>query len=112
MNQKEMVKQLESLRDNSISFINEDDPGDIWIKDVIALDKAIRIIEGKRKLLKKATLVFTSITFFLALFYVIGRAGSLELDHITIGQAVTSCSIALVYMIIAAITYQILGKVE
>lgn len=59
---------------------------------------------------KERIQLFITITFFLALLFVIGRMGSLEIDNITIGQAVVSCSIALVYMFIAAITYMKLGK--
>jgi hypothetical protein len=53
---------------------------------------------------------FIAITFFLALLFVVGRMGALELDTITIGQAVVSCGIALAYMAIAAITYNQIGR--
>lgn len=55
---------------------------------------------------------FLGITFFLALIYVIGRMGALELDRISVGQAVVSCSVAVGYLLIAAVTYKLIGKEE
>ena len=55
---------------------------------------------------------FLIITFIMALIYVYGVAGSLELDQITMGQALTSGAIGLAYMVVSAITYKCLGKEE
>ncbi|BDR71263.1 hypothetical protein K144313037_p20500 (plasmid) [Clostridium tetani] len=44
MNKEQIIEQLESIRENSESFITKDsDP--IWEKDVKALNAAIKIIE-------------------------------------------------------------------
>ena len=55
---------------------------------------------------------FLIITFTIALIYVYGVAGSLELDRITMGQALISGAVGLAYMAVSAITYLYLGKEE
>ena len=45
MNKKQIIEQLESLKENSEYFITEDsDP--VWEEDVKALNAAIKIIEN------------------------------------------------------------------
>ena len=45
MNKKQIIEQLESLKENSLTFITEDsDP--IWEEDIKALNAAIKIIEN------------------------------------------------------------------
>ena len=41
---KEIIEQLESLRENSADFAKCEDAEEIWKNDVIALDAAIAII--------------------------------------------------------------------
>ena len=53
---------------------------------------------------------FLVVTFTAALLFVIGRMGALELDRITMGQALTSGAVGLAYMAVSAITYKYLGK--
>lgn len=48
----------------------------------------------------------------LGLLYLYGTAGSLEVDSITIGQALVRGSITSVYLVLATVTYIILGKEE
>ena len=55
---------------------------------------------------------FLAVTFATALIYVYGVAGSLELDRITMEQALTSGAIGLAYMVVSAITYNYVGKEE
>ena len=43
----DIIYQLESLKDNSRSFIEEDEPDSVWVQDVAALDEAIKIIKYK-----------------------------------------------------------------
>ena len=43
----DIIYQLESLKDNSRSFIEEDEPDSVWVQDVAALDEAIKIIKDK-----------------------------------------------------------------
>lgn len=48
MTKQEVIEQLESLMDNSKSFIREkedDEFNDIWKRDIQALEKAIKILE-------------------------------------------------------------------
>jgi hypothetical protein len=52
------------------------------------------------------------VTLLLALTFVIGRIGSLEVGNITTGQAAGSCLIGVGYMAVAVITYIIVGKEE
>lgn len=42
---KEIISQLESLKDNSRSFLDPTEPDSVWHKDLEALDAAIAIIE-------------------------------------------------------------------
>ena len=45
MNKKQIIEQLESLKENSLTFITEDsDP--VWEEDIKALNAAIKIIEN------------------------------------------------------------------
>jgi hypothetical protein len=55
---------------------------------------------------------FLILTFTAALIFVIGRMGALELDRITMEQALTSGAIGLAYMAVSAITYIFIGKEE
>lgn len=48
----------------------------------------------------------------LALFYLYGTAGSLEVDSITLGQALVRGGITSMYLVIATVTYIKLGKEE
>lgn len=50
------------------------------------------------------------LTIFLAFLYLYGLAGSLEVDKLTVKQFVVRVSITLLYMVIAAVTYKILGE--
>lgn len=52
------------------------------------------------------------ISIAVALFYLYGTAGSLEVDSITIGQALVRGSITSVYLVLATVTYIIVGKEE
>lgn len=52
------------------------------------------------------------LTIFLAFLYLYGLAGSLEVDKLTVKQFAVRVSITLLYMVIAAVTYKILGKEE
>ncbi|WP_164968183.1 hypothetical protein [Clostridium tetani] len=45
MNKEQIIEQLESIRENSESFITNDSD-QIWEKDVKALNAAIKIIEN------------------------------------------------------------------
>lgn len=49
MNKKEIIEQLESLKDNSRSFIENDD-NEIWWDDIMALDYAIKKIKRESKI--------------------------------------------------------------
>ncbi len=55
---------------------------------------------------------FLVVTFTMALIYVYGVAGSLELDRITLEQALTSGTVGIAYMAVSAITYKYVGKEE
>ena len=50
MNHKEIIAQLESLKKNSQSFIEKDEPNSIWQADIVALDAAIEIVRNHPKL--------------------------------------------------------------
>lgn len=52
------------------------------------------------------------LTIFLAFLYLYGLTGSLEVDKLTIKQFAVRVSITLLYMVLAAVTYKILGKEE
>ncbi len=53
---------------------------------------------------------FLILSFTAALLFVIGRMGALELDRVTMEQALTSGAVGLAYMAVSAITYKYLGK--
>lgn len=46
MSNKEIIKQLESLRDHCNEMIDKEDPEDIWRADTEALNEAIKAIAG------------------------------------------------------------------
>lgn len=54
MTNKEIVEQLESLKENSTSFL-DDAEDEIWQKDIIALDRAIMVFKRKDKLVNKVS---------------------------------------------------------
>lgn len=49
MRNKKVIEQLESIKDNSRSFIDIFDPDDIWTDDIIALDVAIRCVKKDKR---------------------------------------------------------------
>ena len=58
----EVIYQLKSIRENSETFIEKDEPDSVWAKDVEALDEAIMtlLISGRleaRKVKREKTLV-------------------------------------------------------
>lgn len=55
---------------------------------------------------------FLILIFVAALFFVIGRMGALEMDRITMEQALISGAVGLAYMVVSAITYMFLRKEE
>lgn len=71
MRNKKVIEQLESLKDNSISFMNPYDPDDIWTDDIIALDVAIRCVKKDKRstteFWKGVALGFISFVIFYAL---------------------------------------------
>lgn len=46
MGNKEIIKQLESLREHCQSMIDANDPEDIWSADTQALNEAIKAMVG------------------------------------------------------------------
>lgn len=55
---------------------------------------------------------FLILIFVAALLFVIGRMGALELDRITMEQALTSGAVGLAFVVVSAITYILIGKEE
>lgn len=53
---------------------------------------------------------YMPLLMFLSLIYLFGTVGSLEINSITLGQAIIRCIISLVFMAVSVITYIILGK--
>ena len=54
MDQQDIINQLESLKDNSLSSIDPLEPGSEWHKDIWALDYAIAVIELEGSIDNKA----------------------------------------------------------
>ncbi len=52
------------------------------------------------------------LSIFAAIFYLWGICGSLEVDSITLGQALVRGGITSVYLVLATVTYIKLGKEE
>lgn len=50
MNIEELIKQLEGLKDHCKDWVEEDKEADVWANDVLAIDKAIDIIENKKSI--------------------------------------------------------------
>ena len=57
MKNKEIILQLESLKDNSRSFLDAKEPCSIWQEDIEALDAAIAMIKAHPLLEKKVKLL-------------------------------------------------------
>ena len=53
MRNKEIISQLESLKDNSRSFLDAKEPCSIWQDDIEALDAAIAMVKAHPVLEKK-----------------------------------------------------------
>lgn len=53
MKNKEIISQLESLKENSRSFLDATEPCSIWQDDIIALDAAIAIVKEHPNMEKK-----------------------------------------------------------
>lgn len=49
MTKKEIIAQLESLRDNSADFARYPDADEVWSKDIEALDIVIEFIKREMK---------------------------------------------------------------
>lgn len=64
-------------------------------------------MEQKHKSRLQALLI---LSFSAALLFVIGRMGALELDRITMGQALTSGGVGLAFVVVSAIAYIFVGK--
>lgn len=45
MTKEDIISQLKSLKMNSLSFIDENDPDDIWKYDIEALNITIKFME-------------------------------------------------------------------
>lgn len=52
------------------------------------------------------------LSIFLSIFYIWGIVSSLEVNFLTVGQVLVRGSIALVYLVLATVTYIKLGKEE
>ncbi|WP_313132594.1 hypothetical protein [Anaerocolumna sp.] len=111
MTKKEVITQLESLKaESKYNYDTNPDDNEIWEKDIIALNRAIRAIEKRRLNVKKLTQLFVFITAVAAFFFVYIKVDSLYLGKISSGQALVFSIPALVYMLIAADTYKRLGR--
>lgn len=54
--------------------------------------------------------LFFQVTGTISFCLLIGKMGDLQLDKITVGQAIVHSIIAILYMVIAYATYRILGS--
>ncbi|GEM_PF-4980104 len=57
MRNKEIILQLESLKDNSRSFLDAKEPCSIWQEDIEALDAAIAMVKAHPVLEKRVKLL-------------------------------------------------------
>ena len=57
MKNKEIISQLESLKENSRSFLDAKEPSSIWHDDIEALDAAIVMVKEHPLLEKKIKLL-------------------------------------------------------
>ncbi|MBR4695903.1 MAG: hypothetical protein IKO94_07470 [Selenomonadaceae bacterium] len=57
MKNKEIISQLESLKENSRSFLDATEPCSIWQDDIEALDAAIAMVKEHPLLEKKVKLL-------------------------------------------------------
>lgn len=49
MTKKEIIAQLESLRDNSADFAKDPDADEVWSKDIEALDIVLEFIKREMR---------------------------------------------------------------
>lgn len=87
MTYKDIITQLESLKSNSESFMDESEPGDVWSQDIIALDRAIQIFKRKERkssdLVNKFLFLLNGIIFIVTLFMLHGNLGAYQIDSLT-----------------------------
>lgn len=69
MKNKEIISQLESIREDSKSRIDLEDKDDIWTMDVLALDRAIQVFKRKES---KNQNVGMKILFVVNIFILLG----------------------------------------
>jgi hypothetical protein len=111
LTKKEVITQLESLRaESQYNHDTNPDDNEIWKKDIIALNRAIRAIEKKRLNVRKLAQLFVFITAVAAFFFIYIKVDTLYSGKISPGQALMFSIPALVYMLIALDTYKRLGK--
>ncbi|MDF2858668.1 MAG: hypothetical protein K0Q87_4519 [Neobacillus sp.] len=56
--------------------------------------------------------ILLPLSIFAAIFYLWGICGSLEVDSITVGQALVRGGITSVYLVLATVTYLIIERKE
>ena len=71
MKNKEIISQLESIKEDSRSHIDLLDEEDIWSRDIIALDRAIQVFQRKEN---KSHDVGMKILFVVNIFILLGAA--------------------------------------
>ncbi len=110
MRYEEVITQLESLKAES-KYMNDNHPDDeVWQRDIIALNMAIRAIEKKRINVRKLTQLFIFITIVASFFLISIKVDALYMGKIIPAQALILTIPALAYMIIAADVYKRFGK--
>lgn len=87
MKNKEIISQLESIKEDSSCRIDSEDPEDIWSRDVIALDRAIQVFQRKEN---KSHDVGMKILFVVNVLIIVGAVilillanGGLEAETIS-----------------------------
>ena len=87
MTNKEIINQLENLKDHCQDWVDTEDEGNIWNKDVVALDRAIKVFQRKERsfdsIFMKILFALNFIIFFVSLVMLYGAIGSWQLDEIT-----------------------------
>ena len=87
MTNKEIINQLENLKDHCQDWVDTDEENNIWHKDVVALDRAIKVFQRKERsfdsIFMKILFALNFIIFFVSLVMLYGAIGSWQLDEIT-----------------------------
>lgn len=114
MKTKEIITQLESIREDSNGHIEASDYADVWKDDVIALSHAIRLFKQKERRKKNTIgkfLFSVNIAALTILFFIgLGLIGGFETGILNGQQFMSKMSLVIILLVVSAVGFVILWR--